>query len=229
MYSARVKRYIQTEAENHMKISEKLKEIERDRLNGSVTISYSILGAFMEGRVSTEDLASIISDLENTRNTFSGMGLVRNICSILQATIKKNEDPVEMSHNLFSEIETSSSRAVENADAIFQEKVSFVTISNSSMIKEILDRNSKNIRMVSLLESRPNLEAIELAKYLKGAGIPCTIYVDASTFLCVPGNRLLPCGIRFHTGRLQPHTQNWNIPTCNVNESFRQEILFHRF
>jgi len=178
----RVKRYIQTEAENLMKISEKLREIEKDRLNGSVTIAYSILGAFMEGVVSPEDSGSIIGELENARTTFAGMGLVRNICSILQATLKKNEDPVEMSHGLFSEIETSSRKAVENSDMLFQEKVSFVTISNSSMIKDIMDRNSKNIRMVSLLESRPNLEAIELAKYLKSAGIPCTIYVDASTF-----------------------------------------------
>jgi translation initiation factor eIF-2B subunit delta len=178
----RVKRYIQTEAENLMKISEKLREIEKDRLNGSVTIAYSILGAFMEGSISEEESGSIIAELENARTTFAGMGLVRNICSILQATLKKNEDPVEMSHGLFSEIETSSRKAVENSDMLFQEKVSFVTISNSSMIKDIMDRNSKNIRMVSLLESRPNLEAIELAKYLKSAGIPCTIYVDASTF-----------------------------------------------
>jgi len=177
-----VKRYIQTEAENLMKISEKLREIEKDRLNGSVTIAYSILGAFMEGSISEEESGSIIAELENARTTFAGMGLVRNICSILQATLKKNEDPVEMSHGLFSEIETSSRKAVENSDMLFQEKVSFVTISNSSMIKDIMDRNSKNIRMVSLLESRPNLEAIELAKYLKSAGIPCTIYVDASTF-----------------------------------------------
>jgi translation initiation factor eIF-2B subunit delta len=165
-----------------MTIPEKLREISKDRLNGSVTIAYSILGSFMEGGPSAEDSGRIIDELENTRKTFSGMGLVRNICSILQATLKKNEDPAEMSHGLFSEIETSSMKAVENADSLFQEKVSFVTISNSSMIKEIMDRNSKNIRMVSLLESRPNLEAIELAKYLKGAGIPCTIYVDASTF-----------------------------------------------
>ncbi len=165
-----------------MTIPEKLREISKDRLNGSVTIAYSILGSFMEGGSSAEVSGRIIDELENTRKTFSGMGLVRNICSILQATLKKNEDPAEMSHGLFSEIETSSMKAVENADRLFQEKVSFVTISNSSMIKEIMDRNSKNIRMVSLLESRPNLEAIELAKYLKGAGIPCTIYIDASTF-----------------------------------------------
>jgi len=222
-----------------MKISEKLREIEKDRLNGSVTIAYSILGAFMEGSISEEESGSIIAELENARKTFSGMGLVRNICSILQATLKKNEDPVEMSHGLFSEIETSSRKAVENSDMLFQEKVSFVTISNSSMIKDIMDRNSKNIRMVSLLESRPNLEAIELAKYLKSAEIPCTIYVDASNslynlcgcihILCITGNRLLPCGIGFNIGGLQPDTQNWHIPTCNVNESFWQEILFNRF
>ncbi|WP_393970879.1 hypothetical protein OXIME_001121 [Oxyplasma meridianum] len=165
-----------------MEISEKLREIQKDRLNGSVTIAYSILGAFMEGGTSKEDAGSIITELEHARTTFSGMGLVRNVCSILQTSLRKNQDTAEMSHNLFSEIETSSNKAVENSDPLFQEKVSFVTISNSSMIKEIMDRNSKNIRMVSLLESRPNLEAIELAKYLKSAGIPCTIYVDASTF-----------------------------------------------
>ena len=165
-----------------MSISERLEEIRRDRLNGSLIIAYSILGTFMENKSVTEANNIILSELENVKVSFSGMGLVRNVCSILQSTIRKNEDPVEMSHGLFAEIGKSSEKAVENADSLFQDRVSFVTISNSSMIKEILQRNSTHIKMISLLESRPNLEAIDLARYLKDAGIPCTIYVDASTF-----------------------------------------------
>lgn len=165
-----------------MKIPERLMEISRDRFNGSLIIAYSILGTFMENKFGSGEAQEILSELEKMKTAFSGMGLVRNVCSILQATISKNEDTVEMCHDLFQEIGKSSEKAVENADTLFQDKVSFVTISNSSMIKEIIQHNSRNIKMISLLESRPNLEAIDLAKYLKDAGIPCTIYVDASTF-----------------------------------------------
>lgn len=109
-----------------------------------------------------------------------GMGLVRNVNSILYRSISDDQDATKVSNELRGEIERQSRRSIEAASEIIPEGAVVATLSDSSAVRGALEAYGQRIGKLYVMESRPGNEGISMASFAGSLGIDTILVVDAA-------------------------------------------------
>lgn len=161
-----------------MGAEELLNQILGDSRSGSTELALKVLDFYSSAK---KDGYALEKAYESINAAHSGMGLVRNVNSILQsANSSGKQDLGKVVRNLRKEITEQSGKAVENFSGILSEDETIVTISNSSAVREALLKYRDNVSTLYILEGRPGLEGQTLAEHLTENGLDVTVVTDAS-------------------------------------------------
>ena len=151
--------------------SSTLEDILRDRTSGSLDLLRSIISIAQ---------SLTMEDIEKIMNTHGSMGAIYAFCE----RAMESGDIALVAEDFSRMLKAETRSYPEIAEYLREHGSVVVTISRSSAVREILRHlhNAGSIKRVLVLESRPGLEGITMARELRAMGIDTIIMTDASVY-----------------------------------------------
>lgn len=156
---------------------EDLSRIVTDSVSGSTEIARNVL--FFFTKYSTSDPSDIRNAYETMYDTFTGMGIVRNVCKRMLEAYENNASAIETAYELNRIIDTEIDQSTMFFGEMMENGISIVTISRSSQVEKAILENAESINTVYVLESRPRSEGVTLHNELREQGIASVVLTDA--------------------------------------------------
>lgn len=161
-----------------MEADELLRGITEDNKSGSTEIAMKVLDFYSLVNPESISMDRVYREISSSH---IGMGLVRNLNSLLHATL--SNDPLKLGDTVIKlrrDITDQSIESLRNFSGILEDSETVATISNSSAVRETLLKYRDHVSMVYVLEGRPGMEGHALAETLSERGVDAKVVTDSS-------------------------------------------------